>query len=130
MYKFLTKINQHLPVPCHGKKCQPNSSQGFVGEKKIEYSNRGILARPCHAQVVEQEGLRVRERGHDAALSLLARLAGILRGVGAEQLDHHLLEKTRVQFVETEVSSKEAKSTRKNIASLKLMGLLCWNKKG
>ena len=52
-------------------------------------------------QVVEQEGLRVRERGHDAALSLLARLAGILRGVGAEQLDHHLLEKTRVQFVET-----------------------------
>ena len=73
-------------------------------------------------QVVEQEGLRVRERGHDAALSLLARLAGILCGVGAEQLDHHLLEKTRVQFVETEVSSKEAKSTRKNIALLKLMG--------
>ena len=41
-------------------------------------------------EVVEQERLRVGERGHDAPLRLLARLRRVLRRVGAQQHDHHL----------------------------------------
>ena len=39
-------------------------------------------------EVVEQEGLRVGERGHDAPLGLLARLRRVLRRVGPQQHDH------------------------------------------
>ena len=41
-------------------------------------------------EVIEEEGVRVGQRGHDATLSLFARLTRVLRRVGAEQLDHDL----------------------------------------
>ena len=53
-------------------------------------------------QVVKKEGLRVSQGGHDAALSLLTRLARVLSGVGAEQLDHHLLKQTGVNQMDLE----------------------------
>jgi hypothetical protein len=40
--------------------------------------------------VIEEEGVRVGQRGHDATLSLFASLTRVLRCVRPQKLDHDL----------------------------------------
>ena len=46
-------------------------------------------------EVIEEEGVRVGQRGHDATLSLFASLTRVLRRVRAQKLDHDLKVKQR-----------------------------------
>ena len=40
--------------------------------------------------MIKEEGVGVRQAGHDTPLGLLPGLAGVLHGEGAQEVDHHL----------------------------------------
>ena len=63
VYKFLAKMHQNVPIPCHGaKNLNLIPCQELLARENLIFLTQGILARPCHVTTYPAKQCRGKKR--------------------------------------------------------------------